>query len=213
MSCSSFAHSLIYSFAHFLILKLPQVHFKNYIFILLASVFISSCVNSTPKSDEPQTAEGVEKKKEIDRIAQENVRAEMITGLSEAMNMIVTAYSEGKMEDQIKTTPSGLKYYINKEGNGPHPGAGDMCSVHYIGVTPDGKKFDSSFDRMAQFSFRVGLGEVIKGWEEGIQLMKTGGNAVFFIPPHLAYGENGIPGDINGNQELIFLVLLNGFYR
>lgn len=210
------AHSIIQSFNHSFIqslFKLPQVHFKNYIFIFFGIVLFSACVNSAPNSKEPQTAEGVEQKKEIDQVAKENTSAEMISGLSEVMHMIVTAYAEGKMEDQIKTTPSGLKYYMNAPGTGPHPGAGDMCSVHYIGVTPDGQQFDSSFDRMAQFSFRLGLGEVIKGWEEGVQLMKTGGNCIFFVPPHLAYGERGVPGNIDGNQELIFLVLLNGFYR
>ena len=185
------------------------MQFKKYTFLLFSLIAFVSCQEMKPA----ETQATKEKKEAIDKIAQQNSDANAISQITTVVQSFADAYAKGDLDDQLKTTPSGLKYFVNNPGRGQiHPVPGDMVNVHYYGVLPDGTKFDSSFDRMAPFSFRLGMGEVIKGWDEGIPLMKDGGSFVFFVPPHLAYGERGA-GTIGGNQELIFLVLLNGFYR
>ncbi|KAL4285149.1 hypothetical protein GQ457_16G027880 [Hibiscus cannabinus] len=104
---------------------------------------------------------------------------------------------------------TGLKKKLVKEGEGfEHPGNGDEVEVHYTGTLLDGTKFDSSRDRGTPFKFKLGLGQVIKGWDEGIKTMKKGENAVFTIPPELAYGESGSPPTIPPNATLRFDVEL-----
>ena len=117
------------------------------------------------------------------------------------------AFFEGN--SGYKTTPSGLKYVTVVEGTGPNPTATDIVTVHYTGRLLDGTVFDSSVERGEPTSFP--LQAVIKGWTEGLQLMKVGGKTVFFIPSNLAYGEMGTPGGpIGPNQDLIFEVELLG---
>jgi peptidylprolyl isomerase len=114
-------------------------------------------------------------------------------------------------EDQnIITTPSGLKYIEVVEGTGPTPEAGQTITVHYTGTLEDGRKFDSSRDRNQPFSFRVGKGQVIKGWDEGLSTMKVGGQRRLIIPPELGYGARGAGGVIPPNATLIFDVELLG---
>jgi FKBP-type peptidyl-prolyl cis-trans isomerase len=106
-----------------------------------------------------------------------------------------------------KTTPSGLQYVIIKEGNGESPKATSNVTVNYEGMLLDGTVFDSSFERGEPIDFP--LDKVIPGWTEGLQLMKPGGEAVFYIPYKLAYGESGTPGGpIPAKADLIFLVHL-----
>ncbi|MDE6741544.1 MAG: FKBP-type peptidyl-prolyl cis-trans isomerase [Muribaculaceae bacterium] len=108
-----------------------------------------------------------------------------------------------------QTTPSGLKYITVVEGTGAAPTLSDVVTVHYTGRLLDGQVFDSSVNRGEPSSFP--LQAVIKGWQEGLQLMKVGGKTVFFIPSNLAYGEQGAPGSIIGpNADLIFEVELIG---
>lgn len=102
------------------------------------------------------------------------------------------------------TTASGLKYVDEVVGTGAAPQKGSNVSVHYVGTLTDGKKFDSSRDRNAPFMFKLGVGQVIRGWDEGIMTMKAGGKRKLIIPPSLAYGEAGIPGVIPPNSTLIF---------
>ncbi|MCB0397567.1 MAG: peptidylprolyl isomerase [Flavobacteriales bacterium] len=109
---------------------------------------------------------------------------------------------------KVQTTASGLQYTILEEGKGDQAAAGKVVSVHYTGYLEDGSKFDSSVDRGQPISFPLGQGKVIKGWDEGITLLKTGSKAIFFIPPSLAYGENGIPNVIPPGSTLIFEVEL-----
>jgi FKBP-type peptidyl-prolyl cis-trans isomerase FkpA len=113
------------------------------------------------------------------------------------------------------TTPSGLQYVDLTVGSGDVAKGGDHVSVHYTGwlETPDGskgRKFDSSKDRGQPFQFALGQGEVIKGWDEGVQGMKVGGVRELIIPPALGYGQRGAGGVIPPNATLIFEVELLG---
>lgn len=107
-------------------------------------------------------------------------------------------------------TESSLEYIEIKVGTGASPRRGDTVQVHYTGTFPDGRKFDSSVDRGQPFEFRLGMQEVIEGWDEGLSLMKVGGKAKLIIPPQLAYGEMGAAGVIPPNATLHFEVELLG---
>ncbi|MEL6275212.1 MAG: FKBP-type peptidyl-prolyl cis-trans isomerase [Bacteroidota bacterium] len=119
----------------------------------------------------------------------------------------LTAYKEGKL-DNIQETSSGLKYIIHQEGTGDQAQAGDIVTVHYIGLlVADGSNFDQSFNRGEAISFPLGQGRVISGWEEGLTLLNKGTKASFFIPSDLAYGAAGTPdGSIPPASELMFYV-------
>ena len=105
-------------------------------------------------------------------------------------------------------TASGLEYIEVEAGTGEQAAAGKTVSVHYTGKFQDGKVFDSSVSRGEPIRFPLGAGRVIKGWDEGIALMKVGGKAQLVIPPHLAYGESGAGGVIPPNATLVFDVEL-----
>lgn len=105
------------------------------------------------------------------------------------------------------TTASGLKYKITEQGKGIQATAGSNVTVHYTGTLLNGTKFDSSKDRNQPFSFKLGEGRVIKGWDEGIALLHVGDKAVLTIPPGLGYGEMSM-GSIPANSTLIFEVEL-----
>jgi FKBP-type peptidyl-prolyl cis-trans isomerase len=109
--------------------------------------------------------------------------------------------------EKMKTT-SGLDYLEVEAGTGAQAAAGKTVSVHYTGKFQDGKVFDSSVSRGDPLTFRLGVGQVIKGWDEGIALMKVGGKAQLTIPPELAYGERGASGVIPPNATLVFDVEL-----
>jgi len=108
----------------------------------------------------------------------------------------------------VVMSPSGVKVEIVKEGQGAFPAKGQTVVVHYTGKLPDGKVFDSSRNRGQPFSFRLGAGEVIKGWDEGLAMMKVGSRATLTIPPQLGYGARGAGGVIQPNATLIFDVEL-----
>ncbi|NJM66048.1 MAG: FKBP-type peptidyl-prolyl cis-trans isomerase [Acaryochloris sp. RU_4_1] len=106
------------------------------------------------------------------------------------------------------TTESGLKYRDLQVGSGEQPLVGQMVVVHYTGTLTDGSKFDSSRDRNQPFSFPIGKGRVIKGWDEGVGSMKVGGRRELVIPAKLGYGSKGAGGVIPPNATLIFDVEL-----
>ena len=111
------------------------------------------------------------------------------------------------MADEV-TTPSGLKYTDEVVGSGDSPSKGKKVRVHYTGKLTNGKKFDSSHDRKEPFEFTIGVGQVIRGWDEGVMSMKVGGKRQLTIPPDLGYGARGAPPVIPPNAELVFDVEL-----
>ena len=111
---------------------------------------------------------------------------------------------------KVITTASGLQYQILKRGKGATAQIGQTVSVHYTGWLTDGTKFDSSVDRGQPFSFSLGAGQVIKGWDEGVAGMKVGEKRKLTIPPDLGYGAAGAGGVIPPNATLVFDVELLG---
>ncbi|MBK9313075.1 MAG: FKBP-type peptidyl-prolyl cis-trans isomerase [Acidobacteria bacterium] len=114
-----------------------------------------------------------------------------------------------KLSIGATTTESGLKYIDHVVGTGASPQSGQSVTVHYTGTLTDGSKFDSSVDRGQPFEFTIGIGRVIKGWDEGVMSMKVGGKRRLIIPPHLGYGSRNA-GPIPPNSTLIFEVELLG---
>jgi FKBP-type peptidyl-prolyl cis-trans isomerase FklB len=113
---------------------------------------------------------------------------------------------ENLKRQEVNVTASGLQYEVIRDGGGTRPGATDTVEVHYRGTFIDGTTFDSSYDRGQKISFP--LNRVIRGWTEGLQLMKVGSHYRFFIPYNLAYGEMGAGGVIPPYATLIFDVEL-----
>jgi peptidylprolyl isomerase len=117
---------------------------------------------------------------------------------------------EGDVDEKTVTTPSGLKYVEIKEGDGANPSPGQLVIVHYTGWLLDGTKFDSSVDRGDPFRFPIGMGRVIRGWDEGVMTMKIGGKRKLIIPAELGYGARGAGNVIPPNSTLVFEVELLG---
>lgn len=113
---------------------------------------------------------------------------------------------DNKLNENVKETPSGLQYIVEKEGEGDRPTAESEVTVHYTGRLLNGTVFDSSVNRGEPATFP--LAQVIKGWTEGVQLMKEGAKYRFFIPSDLAYGPHGVPNVIPPHATLIFDVEL-----
>ncbi len=138
-------------------------------------------------------------------------RAAVAAGTSNAESMFGNTIVAEKIDlasPDFVTTPSGLKYRDIQVGTGATPTAGQTVNVHYTGTLTDGTKFDSSRDRSRPFSFKLGVGQVIKGWDEGLSTMKVGGRRLLVIPPELGYGARGAGGVIPPNATLVFDVEL-----
>lgn len=116
--------------------------------------------------------------------------------------------SNATPEAALVTTDSGLQYSDLTEGTGALPTPGKTVEVHYTGTLEDGTKFDSSRDRNRPFKFKLGVGQVIKGWDEGVASMRVGGRRKLIIPAELAYGDRGAGGVIPPNATLTFDVEL-----
>ncbi len=125
--------------------------------------------------------------------------AEAKKAMKDQMDKVAAGYDE---------TPSGLRYKILQEGTGKKATKGSVVSVHYKGQLLDGTVFDSSYQRKQPIDFELGVGQVISGWDEGIQLLKVGDKARFVIPSELAYGSRGAGGVIPPDATLIFDVEL-----
>lgn len=113
-----------------------------------------------------------------------------------------------KISQGFEKTPSGLRYQITEKGNGKKAEKGNTVSVHYRGKLANGQEFDSSFKRNQPLEFVVGIGQVIEGWDEGLQLLQVGDKARLVIPSYLGYGSRGAGGVIPPNATLIFDVEL-----
>jgi len=162
--------------------------------LLMSVVFIIgmvACAGDKTESDTPKETE---------------VKKEEATDAQKEMAPPTTTY--GELAGDTVTTESGLKYIDAKVGEGNSPASGQTVQVHYTGYLTDGTKFDSSVDRGQPFSFQIGIGRVIKGWDEGVMTMKEGGQRRLIIPPELAYGERGAGGVIPANATLVFDVEL-----
>jgi len=139
----------------------------------------------------------------------------LISVLTVAFSMLfaqvdATTAAPTKVTGKGVTTVSGLQYWDIKVGTGPTAVRGQMVKVHYTGWLTTGKKFDSSVDKAVPFTFTLGQGQVIKGWDEGVAGMKVGGKRQLRIPPELGYGDRGAGGVIPPNATLIFDVELLG---
>lgn len=104
------------------------------------------------------------------------------------------------------TTESGLIYIVTKQGSGEQVETGQTAVVNYTGLLTNGTLFDSSLARNEPFSFQVGAGMVIKGWDEGLQNLKVGDHATLIIPPEIGYGASGVGGVIPPDATLIFII-------
>ncbi|MCX7321259.1 MAG: FKBP-type peptidyl-prolyl cis-trans isomerase [Hyphomicrobiales bacterium] len=133
-----------------------------------------------------------------------------VCAISDVTHSAAMAQTSGK----TMTTASGLKIEDSKVGTGASPTRGQTCVMHYTGWLYENgqktKKFDSSVDRNEPFEFPIGMGRVIKGWDEGVGTMKVGGKRTLIIPPDLGYGTRGAGGVIPPNATLIFEVELLG---
>lgn len=126
----------------------------------------------------------------------------------EENNALTTQTQEPPELSNPKSAESNLVIKDTQIGGGIEAKSGKVVFVHYTGTLLDGTKFDSSHDRGQPFSFTLGLGQVIPGWEQGILGMRVGGRRELKIPPALAYGARGVPGAIPPNSTLVFTVEL-----
>ncbi|PSO49119.1 MAG: peptidylprolyl isomerase [Cyanobacteria bacterium SW_9_44_58] len=127
---------------------------------------------------------------------------------SPSQTLVALSLEDVAAKEDVKRMESGLRYVDIEQGNGKTPQQGDTVVVHYTGSLSDGTKFDSSRDRDRPFSFTLGEGQVIEGWEKGISTMQVGGRRQLIIPPELGYGQKGAGGVIPPNATLIFDVEL-----
>lgn len=133
-------------------------------------------------------------------------------GVVASQPSLLVAPLAAQTTDKLMTTASGLRIEDTKVGTGESPKPGQTCVMHYTGWLYDngskGKKFDSSVDRGQPFRFKIGVGQVIQGWDEGVSTMKVGGKRTLIIPAALGYGARGAGGVIPPNATLLFEVEL-----
>lgn len=178
-------------------------------FYILITLFSLSCGDGlTPEEKDA----GKSETDEITKADESNNTVSAVQQVSESMIPILKEYNNGEFDKNATKVNNGIRIRTIKEGQGNRPQFGDNVFVHYYGVLPDGYKFDSTFDRMKPFAFKLGSQSVIPGWNDAISRMRTGGSYVIVVPPTLAYGLDGKPeSGIPANTDLIFYIALLGF--
>lgn len=163
----------------------------------------------SPKQLEAERAKALAEEQKRNAEIEKSIEAAKANAakIEEMINEKLLAYNNGRLK--TISTASGLKYQIIQAGTGTKPQKSEIVSVHYSGHLLTGEKFDSSFDNGKPIEFPLGVGRVIKGWDEGISLLPVGTKAMFFIPSEIAYGQTGT-GPIPPNAELCFYVELLG---
>ncbi|MBK9024915.1 MAG: FKBP-type peptidyl-prolyl cis-trans isomerase [Saprospiraceae bacterium] len=176
------------------------------------SIVIRERIDTMPKENfPPNMKEWKEitytiKVKNVVGESEKKVVRDMEPAVEKLIQKDIADYKAGTIKD-LKTTATGLKYVMHTEGSGPTTQKGETAKVYYYGATlADAKKFDASYAKGTAFSFPVGAGRVIQGWEEALLLMKKGDKATFFIPGNLAYGKQGIQDMIPPDAELAFYI-------
>jgi peptidylprolyl isomerase len=181
--------------------------------ILLLIGAAAACGPATPPAEEADDSSALETESEEEASeienSQESDEADAEAGEQEQtpLDGPFDIYGGADADDFI-TTESGLQYIILEEGDGEIPVSGQVVSVHYTGYLTDGTIFDSSRDRGVPFSFPLGQGQVIAGWDEGIGFLPAGSNGRLIIPPELAYGDSGAGSQIQPGDTLVFDVEL-----
>ena len=173
---------------------------KKIMLIVISLLLVTAC----NKQDDQVKSETAETESAM-AVAQEpeiNVESETVSETS-----VENKEMDIPMGDLI-TTATGLQYFDHVVGTGDIPGQGDVVVAHYTGTLLDGSKFDSSVDRGKPFEFPLGMGRVIKGWDEGFSTMKVGGKRKLVIPSELGYGSRAMGDKIPANSTLVFEVEL-----
>ncbi len=189
--------------------------------LLITALAGSSLMAAACGGEEPETgdeaAETMPEEPASDDASQDGMGEDGMRADESASDDEMESGMEGsEMESELATllgddpteTAEGLRYTDLTVGEGTEAAEGNTVSVHYTGTFEDGGKFDSSLDRGTPFSFTLGRGEVIQGWDLGVQGMRVGGTRVMWIPSELAYGEAGHPAGIAPNTPLLFQVEL-----
>lgn len=144
------------------------------------------------------------------RVVRKRTTVKKTTGTKVKSRTITKTKKMTNNNEQAVTTASGLTYIVTKHGDGAQVKAGDNVIVNYTGLLTNGQKFDSSLDRGEPFSFPVGGGRVIKGWDEGLQHLRIGDHSILTIPASIGYGSRGAGGVIPPDATLIFIIEVLG---
>ncbi|MFZ2899869.1 MAG: FKBP-type peptidyl-prolyl cis-trans isomerase [Saprospiraceae bacterium] len=129
----------------------------------------------------------------------------ILKSIREQTKSLLEEYNNNNLGSKLITTESGLQYVLVKEGKGRIATEGETVRSHYYGILTDGTEFDNSYSRGNPFSFKVGIGQVIRGWDEAFSTLKSGSKVVLFIPPELGHGANG-NAIIPANSSLVFFI-------
>ena len=156
-------------------------------------------VKDIQTQEEYKAGLAAKKKEQADAVPQE-IRTQTQT--------LLDGFKASSLGNKLVTTKSGLQYVIVKEGTGPVPTQGQYVEANYCGMLTDGTIFDNSYFSGQPLNFPVAMGQVIPGWDEAFTTLKTGTQAVLFIPSTLAYGERAMGEDIPANSDLVFFVEL-----
>ncbi len=170
-------------------------------------------VDSIEKNDIIQSITIIRKGKEAKRFKASELFSNLMDAQKKALENKLKAQKIAiqnilDKESKAEVLDSGLKIYTIEAGLGKIPNTGDRVKIHYTGYLRNGRKFDSSRDRSAAFETPIGVGRVIKGWDEGIQQLRVGTKAILYIPANLAYGRRGAGNVIPPNADIIFEVEL-----